>query len=178
MRGTMQFLLAIIGLMGVIGVILYRMNQAAEATRDATEAVRDLGHMARRWGWRSKFAKDSLEFVTDPREAAVAALVAMAQADGALTERERTLILEQTQKITGGTVEQAEQMLAHARWSVRDVRDVNKCLGKLAPVLRNGCSPEQRADIVDMLNEIVRADGLLPSRDSTDAIARLRQKLA
>jgi uncharacterized membrane protein YebE (DUF533 family) len=174
----MQFLIAIVGLMGVIGVILYRMNQAAEATRDATEAVRDLGHMARRWGWRSKFAKDALEFVTDPREAAVAALVAMAQADGALTERERALILEQTQKITGGTLEQAEQMLAHARWSVRDVRDVNKCFSKLAPVLRKGCTVEQRADILEMLSAVVALDRVRADTDLTDAIARLRQKLA
>lgn len=174
----MQFLIAIIGLMGVIGVILYRMNQAAEATRDASEAVRDLGHMARRWGWRSKFAKDALEFVTDPREAAVAALVAVAQADGALTERERELILEQTQKIAGGTREQAEQMVAHARWSVRDVRDVNKCLGKLAPVLRKGCTVEQRGDLVDMLAAIVDLDRVGADRDISDAITRLRQKLA
>jgi hypothetical protein len=49
----------------------------------------------RRWGWQRKFAKDPLDLVSDPREGAVATMVAVAQHDGAIIEREKAAILRQ-----------------------------------------------------------------------------------
>jgi uncharacterized tellurite resistance protein B-like protein len=173
----MQFIATIVGIMGIIAVILYRMSRAAAATKEIIESARDVGLMARRWGWRKKFAKDPLEFVTDPREAAVAMMAALAQADGALTARERAVIVEHTQKMTGSDAATASEFLAHARWVVRDVRDVNRCFSRLAPILQKACTPEQITDVLAMLEAVANADGE-PSTSERSAIIHLRQKLA
>jgi uncharacterized tellurite resistance protein B-like protein len=173
----MQFILAIVGLMAAIGVILYRMGRAAEHAKDAAEAVRDVGLMARRWGWRGKFAKDPLQFVTDPREATVTMMAALAQADGAMTERERSVILEHTQRVIGTNAQLAAELLAHARWVVRDVRDTTRCLVRLAPVVQKACTREQIADVLEMLDAVAHADGA-PRAPELDAIARLRSLIA
>jgi uncharacterized tellurite resistance protein B-like protein len=172
----MHILVAIIGVLGAIGYVLYRLSIAAEATKEVVESAKDAGSMVRRWGWRRKFAKDPLDFATDPREATVALMAALAQSDGAMTERERGIILDRTVHMTGGTAVHAEELLAHGRWMVRDSRDLNRCFAKLTPLLRQGCTREQMDDVLAMLDDVAHADGA-PGPIQLEAISRLRRAL-
>jgi uncharacterized membrane protein YebE (DUF533 family) len=98
------------GLLAVLGglvFVLWRMQQAANSTRDIADAANEAHSLFRRWGWRRKLAKNPLDTVTDSREAAAAMMVAAAQYDGSLTERERVAILAACSKYFGATDQQA-----------------------------------------------------------------------
>ena len=170
----------IIGLLtaflGALGLIIWRLHMAADAAKGLAETASDARGLFRRWGWQNKFAKDPLDLVHDPREAAAAMMVALAQSDGALTERERRIILVQFVQRLGVSGSQAEELFAHGRWLVRDVKDVSRCFQKLAPFVRKTCSAEQVQDILAMLKEVSLAEGA-PATIEQDALNRLKQAL-
>ena len=68
----------------------------------------------------AKLAQDPLDLVSDPREAAVTMMVAMAQHDGAMTERERTTILREAVERFGASAKRPR--IARAR-PFPDARD-------------------------------------------------------
>lgn len=168
----MHILLGLLGAIGVVGVILWRLNTAAQAARGLTETAEDARGLYRRWSWRRKLASDPLELVSDPREAAVAMMVAIAQHDGALTERERSAILTEAARRFEATANQSEELLAHGRWLTREVRDPDRCLQKLRPLIQRTCSPTQMDDVISMLRAVATADGRTDETAST-AIDRL-----
>src|SRR5262249_22693896 len=91
-EGRMHILVAIVSALGIIGVILWRLHMAAEATKGLVETANDARGLFRRWRWQRKLASNPLDLIQDPREAAVAMMVAVAQSDGAMTDRERQVI--------------------------------------------------------------------------------------
>src|SRR5262245_38196752 len=91
--GFMHILLALLAAAGAIGIILWRLHMATEAARGLTQAAEEAHGLFRRWKWRRKLAQDPLDLIQDRREAAVAMMIAVAQSDGAVTERERRTIL-------------------------------------------------------------------------------------
>lgn len=173
----MHILGLLLAAIGVVGMILWRLNQAAEASRNIGEAALDARGLFKRWSWQRKFAKSNLELVQDPREAAVTMMVALAQSDGAITERERRAILMQIVKRFGATGVQAEAMMAHGRWFARDAADVSRCVQKLTPLVKRSCTPEQIEDILIMVEDVAAAEGV-PGAIERDAVEKLRHTLA
>lgn len=172
----MSILLGILAAMGTLGVVLWRLHMAAEAAKGIAETANDARGLFRRWRWQKKFAADTLDLVSDPREAVVAMMVATAQYDGAMSERERLAILASITGVLGASATQAEELLAHARWLTRDSRDLDRCLMKLAPVLQRSCDAEQLADSVAMVRRVAEADGV-PGEVIAMALQALSRKL-
>jgi uncharacterized tellurite resistance protein B-like protein len=109
-------ILAILGaVVGVLLFALFRMQQAANATRDIVDAADEARGLVRRWSWRRKHARHLLDTVDDGREAAAAMMVAVAQSDGGITERERAAVTDEMVKRFGATPDQAEALFARAR---------------------------------------------------------------
>src|SRR5262249_783882 len=123
-----------------------------------------------------KLAGSPLDLVQDPREAAVAMMVAVAQSDGAMTDRERQVIMAELVARIGATERQAEELLAHGRWLTRDVRDIDHCLDKLAPVIKRQGSPDQNRDVLKMLYSVATAEGQ-PGQIEGAALSRLARAL-
>jgi uncharacterized tellurite resistance protein B-like protein len=155
----MHILAALGAVLGVLLFILFRMQQAANAARDIADVAGDARGLFRRWGWRRKLAKHPLETIDDAREAAVAMMVAVAQADGAITERERGAITGEMTKRFGATLEQAEELMARARWAVQDRSDVAEIFRRLMPLVQRTCGPTERSDLIEMLGSVAGADG-------------------
>ncbi len=173
----MAILLMLVGLAGTLGVILWRVHLAAEATKGLTDTAKDVHGLFRGWSWRRKLAKDPLDLIREPREAAVAMMVAVAQSDGPMTERERRAILSEIVQRFEASAKQADELLAHGRWLTREVRDVDRCFRKLAPLLTKSCHPDQLRDLVEMLDKVSSSDG--ESGDTErDALTRLNRTLA
>jgi uncharacterized tellurite resistance protein B-like protein len=172
----MSILLALVAAIGTIGVILWRLQSAAEAARGLAETADEARGLFRRWGWRRKFAADPLDLIKDPREAAAAMMVALAQSDGAMTERERRVILQEIVRHFEATSKQAEELLAHSRWLVREVRDLDRCFLKLSPLIQHTCSPDQVRDILAMLENVAASE---PQQNSIerDAVARFARAI-
>jgi len=172
----MHILVAIVTMLGIIGVILWRLHMAAEAAKGLAETANDARGLFRRWRWQRKFAGNPLDLVEDPREAAVAMMVAVAQSDGAMTDRERQIIKAELVARIGATERQAEELLAHGRWLTRDVRDIDYCLDKLAPLIKRQCSPDQSRDVLAMLSSVANAEGD-PGEIEGAALARVSRAL-
>ena len=103
-------------------------------------------------------------------------MVALAQSDGAMTDRERQVILAEHGTRVGATERQAEELLAHGRWLTRDVQDIDYCLDKLAPLIKRQCSPEQSRDVVEMLYAVASVEGR-PGEIEGAALARVQRAL-
>jgi uncharacterized tellurite resistance protein B-like protein len=116
--------------------------------------------------------------VEDTRIAAAAMMAAAAQADGHMTETERRVILKQARTTLGCRSDrQAEELLAEARWLVRDCHDLDNVFLRLMPLVRRICSPEQKGDLIRMLDEVLTAEGL-PRPAEREAVARLSRELS
>jgi uncharacterized tellurite resistance protein B-like protein len=144
----------LLGALATLGVILWRLHMAAEAAKGLAESTEAARGVVRRWRWRRKVSADSLAQVEDPREAAAAMMVAVAQSDGALTERERQAVLTQITTRFGATAGQAEDLLARARWIVRDVHDVDRALTCLTPVVARTLLASERRELLQMLEAV------------------------
>jgi uncharacterized tellurite resistance protein B-like protein len=172
----MHILAAIASVLGIIGVILWRLHMATWAAKGLAETADDASGLFRRWRWQRKLAKNPLDLVQDPREAAVAMMVAVAQSDGAMTDREQQAIMAELVARIGATERQAQELLAHGRWLTRDVRDVDHCLDKLASLIKRQCSPEQKRDVMQMLYSVANVEGHTGEIEGA-ALARVSREL-
>lgn len=153
-------IVAILGaVFGVLLFALFRMQQAANAARDIAGAADEARGLIRRWSWRRKTKIDLLAEITDPREAASIMLTAVAEGDGAMTERERDAIMAEMSKSFGATRKQGEELLARARWLIRDSRDAGETLRRLTPAIRKSLGETEQRDLVAMLRAVANADG-------------------
>lgn len=172
----MHILAMLLAVLTAIGVILWRLRSAADATRELVDAANDAQSFFRRRSWQKKMLKSNIDAVQDSREAAVAMMVSLAQSDGAMTERERTAIIFSIVKHLGANSAQAEEFLAYGRWLVKDINDVSTCFKKMTPILQRTCAPDQINELYMMLTSVAEADG--PAGDiELDAIANLKRAL-
>jgi uncharacterized tellurite resistance protein B-like protein len=170
-------ILAILGAaLGVALLVLFRMQQAAHAARDIADAADEARGFFRRWGWRRKHARHPLDTIDDAREAAAAMMVATAQSDGSITERERAAITAEMAKRFGATQQQAEELLARARWLVQDRTDAGEVFRRLTPLIQRTCGPTERSDLIEMLGTVAQAEGRKDDIVAQD-IARLTYNL-
>lgn len=117
-----------------------------------------------------------MDLVDDPREAAAAMLVAVAQADGPLTEKERTVILGRMSETFSAKAAEAEELLARGRWLTRDSVDAGNVMRRLAGVIVKKCGPRERSELIAMLYAVSRADGREDETITRD-IARFAESL-
>jgi uncharacterized tellurite resistance protein B-like protein len=171
-----HILAAVGAVLGVLIFVLIRMQQAAHAARDIADAADDARGLFRRWRWRRKLAGNPLDTVDDAREAAAAMMVATAQSDGSITERERAAIAVEMVRRFGATQEQADALLARGRWLVQNRTDAAEVFRRLTPLIRRTCGPAQRSDLIEMLEAVARADGRADDVVAQD-IAQLTRNL-
>ncbi len=169
----MHILLGILSAIGVIGVILWRINMAANTANELAGAARDAKGLFRRWRWQRKHDADLLAAIDDPREAAVAMMMAIAEFDGTLSERERDVIISQMMDNFEIDEKLAGELLARGRWLAKDVGDISSFLRRLTPPIDQICSDREKRELINMLQTVAKADGTA-SDVVEHAIDRLR----
>ncbi len=172
----MHILSALGAAIGVALFFLWRMQQASHAVRDVASAAGEVQGLFRRWSWRRRANVNPLDMVEDPREAATAMMVIVAQTDGALTGKECAVIQAHISDHFGATSRQAEELLARGRWLVQSSVDASEVFRRLAPSIRKSCSVAERDDLIGMLKAVATAEGPLDEHLQND-IAILRQHL-
>ncbi len=155
----MHILLAIVGALGAIGVLLWRMQMAANATRDIVESAHDAGRFFRSWRWRRKANANPLDLIEDPREAAAAMMVAAAQYDGSLSAREEAAIVAEMKYHFEADEKTARDLLARGRWLAKDANDLGQTFHRASAAVRRRCTLKELDDLVGMLREVAKADG-------------------
>ncbi len=155
----MHILGLLLAAIGVIGVVLWRMQQAANATRDLADAAGEVRGLVRGWQWRRKAHVHPLDLVDDPREAAVVLMASVAQADAAISERERAAIVQLIKQHFGATDAQADELLARARWLIRETTDPAEVMRRMTRVVREKIGHAERGELLQMLDAVSAADG-------------------
>lgn len=170
----MHILLALLGAAATIGMILWRLNAAADAAKGLAETAGEARGLFRRWSWQRKFAGHPLDLIEDPREAAAALMVAIAQSDGAMTEAEQHTILAEMQRSFAASPQTAAELLAHARFLTREIVDPCTAVSRLSKVIVAKTTPDERADLIRMLEAVASTNG--PAGDiERQALAAFRQ---
>ena len=155
----MHILAALAAAVGVVLFVLFRMQQASRAVSDVTDAADNVRGFLRRLAWSRKASVNPLDAVTDPREAAAAMMVAVAEVDGAVSEAEKAVMGRLMSHHFGVTPAVCDELIARGRWLVQGRVNVGETLRRLkAPILK-ACSPAERRDLVAMLEAVAIADG-------------------
>lgn len=156
MAGLMALIVAAFG---VIATVLWRLNSVADSAKGLAETAGDLANLNRRWSWSRKANTDKLRLVEDARVGAAAMMVAVAQADGALTAAERAAIVAQCVEKFACADKTAEEMLGYGRFLVGTSHDPDGIFRKLLPLFMKSLGPAERRDLLSMLSAVAAADG-------------------
>ena len=168
----MHIVLGILAAVGVIAFWIMRANQAAQASRELGETVGDARGAVKRYLWRRRTEVDPIKQIEDPRLAAATMMVALAQSDSLLTDREKQVILAQlTERLEVGARE-AEEMLAEARWLTKDLRDLDTFLRRLTGPVNQRCTRAEKLELIALLTAVSEAEGAA-SDLQREAIRRL-----
>ena len=141
----MGIVATLVAAMGAIGVLLWRLNQASDAAKGVMQTAEDTRGFFRRMAWRRKSGKNPLDTLTDPREAAVTMMAAVAQWDAAMSDREMTAIKAQITQHFQASDALASELLATGRWLARDVTDLGAFLRRASPSILAKCTPKERS---------------------------------
>lgn len=172
----MGILMALLAAIAGVGMLLWRLNAASHAAREIVGAADDARGFFRRLAWSRRAQKHPLDMVEDPREAATAMMLALAQYRGPLTDTQLRLV--QSEMVSNFSLpnDEAKEMLARGRWLVRGEGDVHHTLKRLAPVIEAKCTPSERRELIGMLKVV--ADPGDPRRDlAASAIQALEERL-
>lgn len=155
----MSIVAALLAAMGVVGVLLWRLNQASDAAKGLLETAEDTRGFFRRMAWRRQSGKNPLDLITDPREAAATMMVAVAQWDAAISDKEMSEIKTLTRTHFQASEDHAAELLATGRWLARDVTDLGAFLRRASQSVIAKCSLQERQDLLAMLNTIAQVEG-------------------
>lgn len=172
----MAFLLAIVGVLGTAAVVLWRIKMAADATRDIAEAASDARKFVRRTRWKSRQKAGQKVVPDDPRSAAAAMMVSVAEVDGALTEAETAAILKEIATRFELSPADADAVLAEGRWLSKDAGDLSSFLRRMEPPVRAACTEQERRDLIEMLITVAECAGAADPI-AAQAIETLRRSL-
>ena len=160
----MHILLAILGAASTIGMILWRARGAAHAAHEVVDAAQGVRLFFRRTKWRKKVNTDMLKRIDDPREAAAAMMVAIAEQDGLLTQRMSETLIGMMMSEFQVAERQADELMQRGRWLAKDAGDLGQFLRRLSAPVRRHCTAAERAALQEMLLGSVDRDGASADR--------------
>ncbi len=155
----MHILVSLLGALGMAVFILWRIQQAAYLAREVADATGSAKGLFRRWRWRRKVNVNPIDLIEDPREAAGVLMIAVAQADGRISDAERHVIVHQIKTFFGATDDQADALIAQTEWSVREGIDTAEIMRRLTPLLQKTTTQVQRGQLIAMLKATAAANG-------------------
>ncbi len=165
----------LIALVTAIGVWQWRAQRAAEAARELEGVVKTAANLPRRFAFKRKMGQRGLDLVDDPREAATIMMVEVGRASGGLSRETR----EEIENIIVGDFQletaDAEALVAHAQWVLREAPVPDAVITRLARRLMemDAIGPKEIVDLDGMLVAVSEADGL-PSPDQLSLLQSFR----
>lgn len=173
----MHILVSLLGVLGMAIFILWRIQQAAYLAREVADVAGSAKGLFRRWRWRRKVNASPIDLIEDPREAASVLMIAVAQADGRISDTERQVIAHQIKKFFGASDGQAGALIAQSEWVVREGIDPSEVMRRLTPLLQKTTTSAQRGQLIAMLTATATADGIQDEMTVFD-ISRFAKQLS
>jgi hypothetical protein len=140
------------------GIEHFQRKKAAQQEKAAREAVRE------------RLRTAHLRTVDDPREAAAILMLLLAREQGDPT-REQIALIEDKLRGLGVTQDLPDRM-AQVRFLARQTEGFERAARVFAVLFRNRLTAVERGELVDMLEEVARAEG--PSEIQSEAITAFK----
>ncbi|MEM6410982.1 MAG: hypothetical protein AAF683_05560 [Pseudomonadota bacterium] len=159
----MHIVIAIVTAIGVIAAWYYRLKMIGGAARDVAKMADSVANIPRKFSFIKRAGHTGLKAVDDPREAATILMVLVAGGEGGkeLTDHQRDVIMGETADHFDLDQDEAEAILVHAQWMVRDVEVPAGVGERMARVVITtpGIGPKELVDLDAMLVAVSEADG-------------------
>ncbi|MEM9232751.1 MAG: TerB family tellurite resistance protein [Pseudomonadota bacterium] len=156
---------AIAAIGGLIWAINHLMNGAAEAKSTV-----------RRLRWQGRQGKDVFSELDDPRVAAVVLLGQLRRYDGDISQADRVRFTELVEKEFRTPKAEAEEIVSYGLYALGQKTDAANDLAKLLGPIREHCEPSERADLLRLMTEVCKWDGIANDMQ-IDLVDRTRQRL-
>ncbi|MBZ9671452.1 hypothetical protein [Mesorhizobium sp. ES1-3] len=171
----MPFLIAVLGVLGAAALWWYRMKAMNDAAREVADVVGRVQGNIRRKKLRKQAALSPLTAIDDPVVAAATLITAMVSEGGPVLPRREAVIREVISQIADGQ-KKTDEAVVYAKWAASQIDDTTIVIDKLAPFLRERLDPNERDDLLQMLNRVAQS-GEQRLKIADQRMLRLRQKL-
>ncbi|MBZ9707572.1 hypothetical protein LB543_12665 [Mesorhizobium sp. ESP7-2] len=171
----MPFLIAVLGVLGAAALWWYRMKAMNDAAREVADVVGRVQGNIRRKKLRKQAALSPLTVIDDPVVAAATLITAMVSEGGPVLPQREAVIREVISQIADGQ-KKTDEAVVYAKWAASQIDDTTIVIDKLAPFLRERLDPNERDDLLQMLNRVAQS-GEQRLKIADQRMLRLRQKL-
>lgn len=173
----MHIIAMIIGFVGFIAVWYWRLKMLSGVAKDGIKAAETVANLPRKMAFKRKTGKGGLQVVEDPREAAAILMLEIAQARGALTEKQDASIRGEIMHHFEFDEADAESLIAQASWLSRDAAAPHVIMSKMTDFVQNsaGMGRKEMVDLDGMLVTVSEAEGS-PTPEQLDLLEIFRQK--
>lgn len=175
----MHVILAILGALGAIGVIVWRISMAIQGARVIGEAAGEVANLPRKMRFRSKANRKGLSAVDDPREAATILLLGIARTGGEVTVEDKTAIRGEIMRRFDVDEAEAEELIARAAWVSSGLSNPEDGIARMTNLIAQRLSARELGELAAMLEAVAASDGAVsPAQDAYLAQYRRRAGLA
>lgn len=165
----------IIGIITAIAVAVYWLSRAAREARDVAGEIRNLPRKRR---FEKNASRETLDLITDPREAGVVLLMALARMgkSGRIEETAGGRIESLMRRRMNYSAGEAEDLMTNLRWATRDLKQPGTVLYPMCNVLQAGGTLATFQDLSAMMDEVADIDGKA-TQAQTEFIRTVRERL-
>ncbi len=149
----------LIAVLGAMAAAFWAFTYFVNAAREGQDAIRDVKGAFRGAKWSKRAGQRLIEGLTDPRDAAAVLLYQIAAYDGAVTDRQRQLIIADMKRAFAADDETAEGLFAFARAATGQINDAANSLKKILKPIEAACSADERRELVDMMLKAAEIEG-------------------
>lgn len=149
----------IIAILGALAAAFWAFTHFVNAANEGRDALRDAKGVVRRGQWNRRIDKRLIENLSDPREAGAILAFQIAQYDGAVTDRQRTALIDEMQAMFEADQETADGLFAFARMAVGEINDAGNSVRKILRPVVDVCTAEEKADLIAMLERTAEIEG-------------------
>lgn len=149
----------LIAILGAIAAAFWAFSHFVGAAREGRDAIRDVQGAFRGAKWSRRVGQRLIESLSDPREAAAVLLYQVAAYDGAVTDRQHRLIVDEMRNAFAADSQTAEEFFAFARAATGEINDAANSLRKIVKPIEAACSPDERRQLIDMMLKVAECEG-------------------
>ena len=173
----MHIFILIFSVLSFIAVWYWRLKVLQEVARDGRKAVETVSNLPRRLKFKRRAGKRGMHLVTDPREAATALMLEIAQVRGPLTEVQNTAIRAEIMHHFEFKETDAETLIQQVGWLVRGEGPSERVINRMTDLIQASpdLGPKQIVDLDGMLVAVTEAEGS-PTSDQMQLLELYRKK--
>lgn len=153
----MHILLGLLGLLGGLGVFLWRLNQARHAARELADVAGEVANLPRKMRFQSKARRQGIDVIEDPKEAAAALAYGAISCGRDVSSDQKAELADKLAALFEIPLENAKEVVARGAWHIGSLNDPINGVNKLTDLLINQVGPEPVQALADLIEQSIDA---------------------